>query len=65
MTPTQDEIYEAVLNLDIAKAAVRDAQYKLENMAYDLLDMPLREALKAKLIRFNFPTTQGFKKAIS
>ena len=64
MMPTKSEINKAINDLRDAKLMVYTAQSQLEQIAWDLMDMPVGDALNFNLIRFNFPTSPGFKRAL-
>lgn len=58
-----DELSKMLSNVTEAKASLWDAQHALMAHIMNCKDMPLQVAIKEGIVRFNFSTTAGFRRA--
>ena len=60
----REQLTKWLAQVEEARLAMRDAQEHIQQLAYECSYLSVKEAYKLGLIRFNFPTVAGFRKAM-
>jgi hypothetical protein len=64
MNDKRTRLGEAYADYREAQIRLQDCKHTAEAALMDCLDMSLRDAIRSDLVRFNFPVSEGLRRAI-